>query len=186
MTKTLLLGLCLATAFLATACGGWDVKTDYDPDITFSTLKTYWISDHTKIPNDILAKEEIVRKRVVAAIEADLNGKGFTKATDEASADLMVLTYAGVKEMVNYSTIGYSYGGYWGYGSPGMYGTQVVENRYSEGTLHIDMFDVKKKMLAWKGQASGALQQARNPEERQAIIHEVVGATMKSFPPKSK
>lgn len=139
MMKTVLLGLCIVTAFLATACGGWDVKTDYDPDITFSTLKTYWISDHTKIPNDILAKEDIVRKRVVNAIEAELNERGLTKATDEASADLTVLTYAGVKEMVNYSTIGYSYGGYWGYGAPGMYSTQVVENRYSEGTLHIDM-----------------------------------------------
>ncbi|HLP28490.1 MAG TPA: DUF4136 domain-containing protein, partial [Candidatus Didemnitutus sp.] len=113
MMKLSLLGLCLSAAFLLTSCGGWDVKTDYDPDITFSTLKTYWISDHTKIPNDILAKEEIVRKRVVSAIEADLNEKGFTKAADEASADLTVLTYAGVKEMVNYSTIGYSYGGYW-------------------------------------------------------------------------
>lgn len=166
------------------SCSPWTVKTDLDPDINFAELKTYTVARNTRIPNDVLAQEEITRKRLIIAIEQELQEKGYTAASDSSSADLTVLTYAGVKERVNYSTIGMSYGGYWRWGGPGMYGTQVVENRYIEGTLHIDMFDNKKKMLAWQGQATGAFtnQQADTPEERQAIANDIVDAILSRFP----
>ena len=166
------------------SCSPWTVKTDVDPDINFAELKTYTIARNTRIPNDVLAQEEITRKRVIIAIENELQEKGYTVAGDSTTADMTVLTYAGVKERVNYSTIGMSYGGYWRWGGPGMYGTQVVENRYTEGTLHIDIFDNKKKLLAWQGQATGVftMQQADTPEERQAVANEVVDAILSRFP----
>lgn len=159
-----------------------------DPDINFAELRTYTIARNTRIPNDVLAQEEITRKRIIIAIEQELQEKGYSAAPDSSSADLTVLTYAGVKERVNYSTIGMNYGGYWRWGGPGMYGTQVVENRYIEGTLHIDMFDNKKKLLAWQGQATGAFtnQQADTPEERQAIANDIVDAILSRFPAAQK
>jgi hypothetical protein len=179
------LAVIAATLFL-TACESWDVKSDYDPEMSFTDKKTYAIIQDAKIPNDILHQQDIVRKRILMAVDSQLTSKGLTKVTDPASADLAVLVYAGVRERVNYSTVGMSYGGYWGYGGPGMQTTQVVENRYAEGTLHIDMFDAKKKMLAWKGEATGALHQANSPEERQAMANDVVSAILRSFPPGQK
>lgn len=166
------------------SCSPWTVKTDVDPDINFAELKTYIIAQNTRIPNDVLVQEEITRKRVIIAIEGELQSKGYVAAADSATADITVLTYAGVKERVNYSTIGMGSGGYWRWGGPGVYGTQVVENRYIEGTLHIDVFDNKKKLLAWSGQATGAFasQQADTPEERQAVANEVVGSILERFP----
>ncbi len=166
------------------SCSPWTVKTDMDPDIKFGELKTYTIARNTRIPNDVLAQEEITRKRVIIAIENELQEKGYTPAPDSTTADMTVLTYAGVKERVNYSTIGMSYGGYWRWGGPGMYGTQVVENRYIEGTLHIDVFANKQKLLAWQGQATGAFtnQDADTPEERQAVANDIVDAIMSRFP----
>lgn len=181
--KFVLAAVIVVAALAVTACDSWDVKSDFDPEISFASMKTYAIIKDAKIPNDVLAQQDIVRKRLINAIDSQMAHKGFTRVDDPAAADLAVLVYAGVRERVNYSTVGMSYGGYWGYGGPGMYSTQVVENRYAEGTLHIDMFDAKKKMLAWKGEATGALHQARSPEERQAIANDVVGAIMRSFPP---
>lgn len=166
------------------SCSPWTVKSDVDPDIDFTILKTYTIARNTRIPNDVLAQEEITRKRVIIAIESELQSKGYTAATDSVTADMTVLTYAGVKERVNYSTIGMGYGGYWRWGGPGVYGTQVVENRYIEGTLHVDVFDNKKKLLAWQGQATGAFsnQQADTPEERQEVANDIVGSILRQFP----
>jgi hypothetical protein len=170
------------------SCSPWTVKTDLDPDINFAELKTYTVARNTRIPNDVLAQEEITRKRLIIAIENELQEKGYTAASDSSTADLTVLTYAGVKERVNYSTIGMNYGGYWRWGGPGIYSTQVVENRYMEGTLHIDIFDNKKKLLAWQGQATGAfsLQQADTPEERQAVANDIVDAILSRFPAAQK
>jgi len=182
MSRSILVAATIAT-LLFVGCGGWDIQTDYDPDVKFDTYHTYAVASNTKIPGDILAQEEIVRKRIIGAIEANLDAKGFTKMANEADADIIVVPYAGVKEVVNYSTYGYSYGGGWRYGAPGAYGTQVVENRYQNGTLHIDIIDGKKKIIAWKGNATGAVQGARTPEERQEIINDVVGSLLKKFPP---
>lgn len=170
------------------SCSPWTIKTDLDPDINFAELKTYTVARNTRIPNDVLAQEEITRKRLIIAIENELQEKGYTAASDSSTADLTVLTYAGVKERVNYSTIGMNYGGYWRWGGPGIYSTQVVENRYMEGTLHIDIFDNKKKLLAWQGQATGAfsLQQADTPEERQAVANDIVDAILSRFPAAQK
>ena len=83
------------------SCSPWTVKTDVDPDINFAELKTYTIARNTRIPNDVLAQEEITRKRVIIAIENELQEKGYTVAGDSTTADMTVLTYAGVKERVN-------------------------------------------------------------------------------------
>ncbi|MCX6140343.1 MAG: DUF4136 domain-containing protein [Candidatus Kapabacteria bacterium] len=171
----------------ATSPGYWaDVKTDYDPSMKFTTYKTFAMSLDTKIPDDMLAQDDIVRKRVINSIETQLIKNGMVKATNPADADLTVVTYAGVKSQVNYSTVSTGYGGMYGYGGywgGAGYNTQVIANTYREGTLHIDMFDTKQRLLAWRGQAAGALQGARTPKERQEIIDAVVYDILKGFPP---
>jgi hypothetical protein len=108
------------------------------------------------------------------------------KAVAPDKADLIILTYAGVKDRVNLSTYGYSTGGYWGpyYGGyGGGYSTQTVVNRYQEGTLHIDIMDSKEKALVWKGSGTGVISDARSPQERQQIINEAVMEILDEFPP---
>lgn len=84
---------------------------------------------------------------------------------DESEPDLRVNFYLHTKKKVQSVSVpaapmGYGYYGYrQGYYSAwGGYETQVTE--YTEGTLHLDLIDTKKKQLVWEGVAVGHIQQS--------------------------
>lgn len=185
MLRTL---LCLAVLALVTsACSTVDVGTDYDPTTDFLRYRTFAIKKNVNVPDDVLAQNDFMQKRVFAAIESVLMSKGLRVVAPD-SAELIVLTYAGVKDKVNYDTYGYRTGGYWGpYGYPGygggMYTTQTVVNHYQEGTLHIDLFDQSKKELVWKGWGRRVITDGSTPQERQQMVTEAVIDILDGFPP---
>jgi hypothetical protein len=112
-----LLGILVAAAMLP-SCSTLDVGSDYDPTTDFLRYKTFAVKRDVRVPDDVLAKNDFTQKRVFAAIESVMMEKGLRVVAPD-SAELIVLTYAGVKDKVNYDTYGYSTGGYWGpYGYP--------------------------------------------------------------------
>jgi hypothetical protein len=180
-----LLGILVAAAMLP-SCSTLDVGSDYDPTTDFLRYKTFAVKRDVRVPDDVLAKNDFTQKRVFAAIESVMMEKGLRVVAPD-SAELIVLTYAGVKDKVNYDTYGYRTGGYWGpYGYPGLgggYATQTVVNHYQEGTLHIDLFDQQKKELVWKGWGRGVLSDGASPQERQQMVTEAVVEILDAFPP---
>jgi hypothetical protein len=168
---------------ILSACSSFDVNTDYDPSTDFASFKSYYLKPDVKIPGDVLQNMEFDRKRIFDAIERELQSKGLEQA-NESSADLIVVSYAGVKEKVNLNTYGYSAGPYWGPYYGGSYSTQTVVTHYNEGTLHIDIMDAKAKSLIWKGQGTAVMEQTRSPQERQQIIDEAVQEILYYFPPR--
>ena len=165
--------LCLSTLALAQ-------KTSYDFDKTanFAGFKTYALKDGTKVGNPL------VDDRIVAAIESELAAKGLTKS--DAAPDVTVVYHIAFdkqKDISAFSTGGGPYGYRWG----GGWGTTDIRvNEILVGTLVIDVADVKKSELVWRGMGVKEVDTQAKPEKRDKNIAEAVKKIMKNYPPKAK
>ena len=63
-----------------------------------------------------------------------------------------------------------------------MWGNNTSVNRYTEGTLTIDIIDAKKKELIWQGQGEGVL--TKKTEKKDEKIKEFVSKILEQYPPK--
>lgn len=164
-------------------CSSVTVKSDYDPEYDFGKFKTYRWADASEInPNDELAKNPLILKRVQAAIDKELAAKGFELA-DSKEVDVVLLTHAGVKERTQiHQTGGGHYRGwydpYWG-----PYGGTTTVSQYEEGTLVIDIISWENKELAWRGMGTSILNDYSDPEKVTEVINNWVAKILAQFPP---
>jgi hypothetical protein len=153
---------------------------DFDKSATFGSFRTYAFKDGTP------TKNELIDKRIVAAIEAQLAAKGFVK--DDAAPDVFVVFHIAFdeqKDISSYST-GPMYGGY-GYGWGGGWGSTTTDVRVREiliGTLAVDIIDAKTKNVAWRGLGSKEIDTNAKPEKRDQNINKAVEKIFKNYPPK--
>ena len=54
------------------SCSSITVKSDYDPNVDFSSYKTYHWVDFENMNDDDLAKNPLLRQRIIAAVDEDL------------------------------------------------------------------------------------------------------------------
>jgi len=171
--------------FTIFGCSSVTVRTDYDPEYDFNIFKTYrWASAQEINPDDELAKNPLVLKRVQASIDNQLKSKGFS-LSESGETDLVAIAHAGVKDRMQvYNTGGY-YGGWY---DPwwGPYGGSTHVSYYEEGTLVIDFVVWEKKELAWRGMGTKVLSDNPNPDKIQREIDHIVEKIMAGFPPKAK
>jgi len=173
---------------LLVGCSSLDVTTDYDPATDFTAYKTYaWYAGEMPA-EDALAKNPLIKKRAISAMDKELTAKGF-KLT-EGDPDFVVIMHAGTKEKMQVtSTGGYGYGGYGyggygygGWGGGGMSNTNV--SYYDEATVIVDIADFVKKELVWRGTGTGVLStKQKTAEESQQTADEVIQRIMQDFPP---
>lgn len=165
--------LMLLLIMTAGACSPIKVDADYDKGTDFSQYKTY------AFMKDGIAKIEISdldKKRILNAIDAQLQAKGYTKSE---TPDLLVNFFTKEMDYVNYY---YGYWGYWGY-YPYYYGPPYAYTS-TEGTLYIDLIDAKKKELVWQGVGVGFLTEKMSEKEQR--INEFVSQILIQFPPEAK
>jgi hypothetical protein len=160
------------------------VSYDYEKSANFTGFKTYAHKDGTKVG------QQLIDDRIVAAIDAQLATKGFTKV--ESNPDVFVVYHVAFdkeKDISSFSS-GYSggYGAYgWGWGGGWGGGTTTTQVRdILVGTLVIDMADAKKGQLAWRGMGVKEVNTQANPEKRDKSINEAVKKIFKNYPPKVK
>ena len=60
--------------------------------------------------------------------------------------------------------------------------SRTTAREYTVGTLIIDFYDTGLRELVWRGAGEGKVNQARNPEESQERINEVVTLILEDFP----
>ena len=147
--------------FALTACSSIQVSTDYDSSVNFSQFKTYAFM---KSGIDDSPISELDKKRILKAVEAELNTKGYTKSDNP---QLLVNIFTESQQNVNINT----YYGSWGYRpwgwNPWMYGpgySSVSVN--TEGILFIDILKAENKELIWQGKGSGYLTSNKNKKEQ--------------------
>ena len=163
----------LITAILLVRCSTISVMQDYDPEYDFSKLKTFGF---LPIPEDA-GIDQLNANRFGDAIKNELTTKGYTVSEN---ADFGVALLFGKQTKTNITSYGYGYGPYWGrYGGT----TNIDVSQYDEGTLVIDVIDMNKKELVWRGTGKGAIDPNATVEERTANINNAVAQILAQFPP---
>jgi Domain of unknown function (DUF4136) len=183
MPKRFLIAL-LALILVPALAIAQKVSYDFDKSASFATFKTYAHKDGTKVG------QPLIDDRIVAAIDAELAAKGLTKS--ESNPDLVVVYHVAFDKEQDitsfssgyaggYGPYGYRYGGGWGSTT-----TNTQVRNIVVGTLVIDMADVKKGQVAWRGMGVKEVNTQANPEKRDKSITEAVKKIFKNYPPKQK
>ena len=186
MKKTLVT-LVLAIALTPALAMAQKTTYDFDKTANFAALKTYAHKDGTKVG------QPLIDARIVAAIDAQMAAKGFTKA--DANPDAFVVYHIAFDKEKDISTFssgyGGGYGGYgWGYGGGWGGGTTSTQIRdILVGTLVIDIADAKaggKGQMVWRGIGVKEIDTQAKPEKRDKNINSAVEKIFKNYPPKVK
>ena len=164
---------------ILTSCSSVKVVSDYDTKVDFSTYKTFAFY---KKGIDKASVSDLDKKRIMRAIENELNKKGLVKSTNP---DILVSIFTKSREKVNVADNNFGYGFGWGY-NPWFFGsTNLNINQYTEGTLFIDFIDKNKNELVWQGIGSGAMKMS-NIDKKEERINEFVNKIILAYPPNLK
>ena len=184
--KTIKLLSVLFVTALAASCSSVRVAADYDESVDFTQYKTY---GYLKDGVDKAEISDLDKKRILKAVDAELQKKGFTKSE---KPDVLVNIFTKANKEVNVNNwggygmgyYGYGWGPGWGWGGGpwGWGGNYNSVSTHTEGTLYIDLIDASKKELVWQGVGTGVLTQDR--DKKQERINEFVAEIIAKFPPK--
>jgi Domain of unknown function (DUF4136) len=156
--------LCIAS----TIAMGQQVSVNYDHNASFSQYHTYaWASNNAnQIQNSILAQ----------AAQQDINtamqGKGFQLVQEGQNPDLLLVVSGGLRQQTSWSAWGMR-----GIGG-GMGGITPQQN--VEGTLIVDLHNVKTQSLIWRGIAQDTL--SNNGDKNQKTVANAVTKMFKQWP----
>jgi hypothetical protein len=170
----------LLSLALFTGCTSYRVTYDYDVTATYGRYKTY---DYYTSKKGTGGTTSLMDKRMRAAVEKELQVKGFTLET-KADPDFLVTYYPIVQERRYRTTthIGWVWGYRPIYGRMGTSTSQV--HHYKEGTIVIEIVDFKTNQMIWQGAAAGALTGLDNPEDADEVVPRAVRDILARFPPK--
>ena len=163
---------------------------DYLASADFGKYKSYaWVTVDKESKESQRAKNPLVDKRIIEAIDNALGAKGLRKVSD--NPDTLVNYHVSVSAQeqqqprgrVSIGTSRYGHGSSVGFGvSMPVGGTRT----YKEGTLVIDLLDAKSKDLLWQGWGARTVSQDTDPERLSALINEVVAEILANYPPAKK
>ena len=136
------------------------INTEFDASANFTAAKTFAV---LPLPKNIPGVDPGLVLRVgpaaMDAVRASMKEKGYTETADAAKADIAVLVHGKSVPKTDVTDWGFqpTYGrAGWYRGYPyGVYGTSNVSvDQYDEGTLIVEVYDVKSKSMIWVGWAS--------------------------------
>ena len=168
----------LAAFILMAACAyGQDVHYNYDRSANFAAYKTYqWVD----LPNGV--PDQLIDQAIRRAADEQLAQKGLTRV--ESDGDL----YVGYQFVLNleksisvWDTGG---AGPWGWGSWG--GGRSVQGQTSTipvGILLMDLYDVERKQLVWRGDAIKTIELKKDPNKNYKSLQKVMAKLFKNYPP---
>ncbi|REG88795.1 DUF4136 domain-containing protein [Winogradskyella sediminis] len=162
------------------SCSSVRVAADYDREANFDNYKTFAFF---KPGIDKAEINDIDKRRILRAIEAELMAKGYTKSENP---DMLVSIFTKSNQRVDvynnaWGNGAWGWGGYGGWGwRSGWNNNQVTTT--TEGMLFIDLIDTDKKELIWQGSGTGNLNY-NSVEKKESRIKEFVSKMLEQFPP---
>lgn len=173
----------LILLLVLTSCSSVIVATDYDREANFDNYKTFAFF---KPGIDKAEINDLDKRRILRAIEAQLMAKGYTKSENP---DMLVSIFTKSNQRVDIYNNAWGNGA-WGWGGYGGWGWRSGWNNNqvsttTEGVLYIDLIDAQKKELIWQGSGTGNLE-TRNVEKKEIRINEFVTEMLMQFPPEKK
>ncbi|MCX2574736.1 DUF4136 domain-containing protein [Pedobacter sandarakinus] len=174
--KNLLMLLTVVVAL--SACSTLRTASDFDKNADFGKYKTY--NFYAK-GMERVRLNNLDKRRLMAAVESEMNAKGFTKSENP---DMLVNLVVVAREKTDIYGPGY-YGG-WGWGWRGGWGSPFwgggsYVNQYMEGTIIIDFLDPNQKILFWHGRGSGFNLDSFNKREER--LYTGVREILSQYPP---
>ncbi len=163
--------------FVISSCSTVRVATDYDKEVNFNTYHSFAFY---KPGIDKAQISDLDKKRILRAIEENLNAKGMVKSENP---DLLVSIFTKERERVDVYNNNFGYGWYW---NPYWYGGYAASSvsHTPEGTLFIDLIDAKTNNLVWQGMGTADLV-TQNMEKKEERIKEIVSKILAAYPPGS-
>lgn len=162
------------------SCSSVSVYSDYDKNVDFTPYKTYAFF---KPGIDKVEISDLDKRRILHAIDAELQAKGFIKSE---TPDMLINIFTKSREQVNVNqfSAGWGYGWGWGWNPYMMYGGQPMVSTSTQGTLYIDFIDAKKKEMIWQGEGIGNL--TKNVDKKDEKVAEFVSKILAQYPPVKK
>ena len=177
-----LLAAC-ALALLAGCATGPRISTDMDPGADFSRYRTW--AFYEPLAMEQSGYSTWITERIRGDVRREMQARGYTY--DESSPDLRVNFQGIVQEKTSvYSVprtdyrVFYSYRHRAYYAVPFWYDETQV-NRYTEGTLTVDLVDAAQNRLVWTGAAIGRVTR-QGPAERGEDIDRAIAEIFMRYP----
>ena len=183
--------LVMVFAALCLSCSSVRTQYDFDPAIDFAAWRTYaWYPNTPPPTGDPRLDNPLLHGRVAAAVDQQLAAKGFTLVQDR-EPDFFVNHHLSTEQRLDVRTMNRTYVGgphpvgWRGAGWGGVGWTETVVDQYEEGTLIIDLVDVPRRRLAWRGSGTRRLSADPSPERVTKRVNEAVEEILAQFPPES-
>lgn len=160
------------------------MNVDFDPNLDFSKYQTFAYIGGVEHLVMLQVNPNLIRDNVHEAVARELTKRGLKEVRRDQNPDLVVRYFANSQSEVNFAATG-DWGGfdpfiadYWAY-------TYELWNASTtrEGSLMIDLIDVKLKQLAWRLYCQ---QKILNVDKVWPKVNEEITKGFESFPPTEK
>ena len=172
----------LLAAFLlmaGSACGQ-DVHYNYDRSANFASYKTYqWV----EIPGGAVP-DQLIDQDIKRAADEQLAQKGLTRVDNNAD---LYIGYQFVLNLEKRVSLWETGGAGPGWGLDPWRGGRNVQGQTSTipvGILLMDLYDVGRKQLVWRGDAIKTINLQKDPDKNYKNLQKVMAKLFKNYPPK--
>ncbi len=175
-----LIAAALVIAACMTGCASSSkIRSDYDHNAAFNQYHTY--NFYADAGPESTNYRSLFSQYMVTAITKEMDARGYEKSDDP---DLLVNFNAVLRDKTRVTTrpAPVSYRGYYGYrrgyydpwfGYSHSHATETHVSEYTEGTVNIDLVDVKKKKMVWEAVAVGRVREETLLNLKQAVMDAV-------------
>lgn len=173
----------LIIAVCAVSCSpALKVTNDYDKAADFKSYKSFSFIN-IKTSGSV---SQLNADRIVNAIKDEMIRKGFIYSESNPDLHVNAITILKDKQTISASTNYYGYGGAYrpyGYYGGGMASgsTTVSTYEYKDGSIAVEMVDVKSAKMVWQGIGNKEIDKPSSDPD--AAIKEAIGSIMATFPP---
>ena len=168
----------LAAFLLMAACAyGQEVHYNYDRSANFAAYKTYqWV----EIPGGSVP-DRLIDLAIKQAADEQLAQKGLTKVEENPDLYIGYQVVINLEKSIDLWSTGTGPGGWGGWGDRTVRGqTSTVP----VGILLMDLYDVARKQLVWRGDAVKTIDLKTDPDKNYKNLQKAMAKLFKNYPPK--
>jgi hypothetical protein len=164
------------------------VATDYEASYNFAALKSFTVKSAKQDTKENILISPFTLSHIHSLINGEL-AKRYQSVSESSTPDFYVTYHVVMEEKLEQSAYDNMYGfGFWGrgYRPSSMFYRPSLDSGvriYNQGSLIIDMVDVKTQQPIWRGVSEKRLNKGLNPQKQREILTSAVLEVLAQFPP---